>query len=359
MATTPRPALDAWLATADRVLADAHNASLSPSLAPGPWDDHRTEQPTTLAEFELHLNDLLTRLVYSPGRWVAIAEDDRGRFVQVLAFEDGSLIAEVVANNYLKGEDRWEQEDEAKLVALGWQPPCPPQSPNWRAVFPTVSPDIAEASALLVATLRTVFRLGGPDRVNLTLFCSPRREGTPASSLDPMNGESNALELARHREREDWHDDAWVAQLLRLLVAQRRIEGVGEQWTCGLQLRIGTGMFDGTVFVVEGPASTGFRCLGSRFRFGPVEAPDSPPLVKFYDAGDQRFRYIATFEPPLAADGVITWTNSVGDWRCRPLTNDDQGWVLLPGTSFDTFADFKAWAEWYSDSNLGQPVLFQ
>ena len=66
MATTPRPALDAWLATADRVLADTRIASLSPSLVPGPWDSHRTEQATTLAEFEVHPEELLTRLAFGP-----------------------------------------------------------------------------------------------------------------------------------------------------------------------------------------------------------------------------------------------------------------------------------------------------
>ena len=145
MATTPsRPALDAWLATADRVLSEARNASLSPSLVPGRWDNHRTEQASTLTEFELHLEDLLTRLALGPGRWVLIAEDGRSRFVQLLLFEDGSVIAEVVANFYLKDGDRWGQEDEAKLVVLGWRPPCPPQRPNWRVIFATITPDIAE-----------------------------------------------------------------------------------------------------------------------------------------------------------------------------------------------------------------------
>jgi hypothetical protein len=48
MGTTHRPALDGWLATADGVLAEARNASLSPSLVPGRWDNYRTEQATTV-----------------------------------------------------------------------------------------------------------------------------------------------------------------------------------------------------------------------------------------------------------------------------------------------------------------------
>jgi hypothetical protein len=43
----------------------------------------------------------------------------------------------------------------------------------------------------------------------------------------------------------------------------------------------------------------------------------------------------------------------------RPLVNEDQSWVLLPGLSFANFADFKAWAEDYSYSKVGEPVLFE
>jgi hypothetical protein len=184
MATTPRPALDAWLATADGVLAAARNASLSPSVVPGPWDNHRTEQATTLTGFEAHLEALLTRLVFGPGRWVLIAEDGRGRFVQALLHEDASVITEVASNTFLVGKDRWGAEDEDKLAALGWEPPCPPQCPNWRAMFATVTPDLNEVSALLTATLRTVFRLDGPDRLDITMFCSAQRGRTPAGSAD-------------------------------------------------------------------------------------------------------------------------------------------------------------------------------
>jgi hypothetical protein len=117
-------------------------------------------------------------------------------------------------------------------------------------------------------------------------------------------------------------------------------------------------MFEGTVFVVGGPPSRGFRCLGSRLRYGPIEAPDGPPEVKFYDAGDQRFRYMtATAGLSTATGHTVEWDNAVGHWRCRPLTNADQSWALPPDYSFATFTDFKAWCEWYADANLGQPVL--
>lgn len=181
MATRPaRPALDAWLAKAERVLAEARNDALSPSIATGPWDDHRTEQDTTLAELEANLEGLLSRLVFGPGRWALIAEDSDGRYVQVLAFEDGSLVAEAVSNNYLHTEQRWIEADEDKLLALGWARPVGKRL-NWRVTYPTISPDVAEVSALLLVTLRTVFRLGEAGPLRLTMLSSRQREGTPAS----------------------------------------------------------------------------------------------------------------------------------------------------------------------------------
>jgi len=243
MTTRPaRPALDAWLAKADRVLSEARDDALSPSIAAGPWDEHRTEQATTLAELEAALEDLLSRLVFGPGRWALIAEDGDGRYVQALAFEDGSLIAEVVSNNYLQGERRWSEADEDKLLALGWDCPVGKRL-NWRVSCPTISPDVAEASALLLVTLRRVLRLGEADPLRLSMFSCRQREGTPASQvagadddddgagqaalgqaieerpgaagLDELLAQSVAA-IERLRETEDWDDETWVAEVRRL-----------------------------------------------------------------------------------------------------------------------------------------------
>jgi hypothetical protein len=59
----------------------------------------------------------------------------------------------------------------------------------------------------------------------------------------------------------------------------------------------------------------------------------------------------------LEADGAINWNGSGGRWHVRPLVNEDQSWVLLPGLTFATFADFKAWAESYAYAKVGEPVL--
>lgn len=47
-----RSALEPWLAKADRVLAEARSTSLSPLMAPGPWEQRSTEQGATLSELQ-------------------------------------------------------------------------------------------------------------------------------------------------------------------------------------------------------------------------------------------------------------------------------------------------------------------
>jgi hypothetical protein len=257
MTTRPaRPALDAWLAKADRVLSEARDDALSPSIATGPWDEHRTERATTLAELEAALEGLLSRLVFGPGRWALIAEDGDGRYVQALAFEDGSLIAEVVSNNYLQGERRWGEADEDKLLALGWDRPVGKRL-NWRVSYPTISPDVAEASVLLLVTLRTVFRLGEAGPLRLSMFSCRQREGTPASQaagaddddeaatgqatlgqatedcsgaagLDELRAQLVAA-IERLRETEDWGNEIWVAEVRRVVDSWDRAR-LGEGW---------------------------------------------------------------------------------------------------------------------------------
>jgi hypothetical protein len=112
----------------------------------------------------------------------------------------------------------------------------------------------------------------------------------------------------------------------------------------------------GTAFVVEGPEATGFHCLASRLRYGSSE-PGSGPIVQFYDANDQRFRYIPATEPPVEADGAIDWDNGSGHWHVRSLGLDDPKWVMLPGMSIANLAAFKAWAGSYSYATVGEPVL--
>jgi hypothetical protein len=179
-----RPALEAWLAEADRVLSETRDASLSPSGVYGPWDPHRTEATTTLASLEPEVEDLLARLAFGPGRWALIIEDQRGRYVQAMAYEDGSLYTEAESNNYLGKDQQWQESDEAKLASIGWSAPRGERR-NWSATFPTIWPDIGEVAALLMTTLRTVFDLRRRGRLEAGHFQPPYQRGHAGQPRPP------------------------------------------------------------------------------------------------------------------------------------------------------------------------------
>src|SRR5437016_5143325 len=75
-------------------------------------------RPTTVAEITHGLPSVLERLVADPGRWILIIEQgEDGRYVQFLALEGGTLVAEVSSNQFLSGDDEWTADDAARLVS--------------------------------------------------------------------------------------------------------------------------------------------------------------------------------------------------------------------------------------------------
>jgi hypothetical protein len=199
--------LDEWLARAEEVLLEQ---ALSPSSS-GAWEGVKHEWTVSLGSFELGLGALLDRLCCRPGRWVLIAEDARRsyRFWQALAFEDGSLVVEAASGIGCPDSERLSPEAEDLLVELGWDAPDPPSSPNWRRIEATTSPHISGVAAQALRTLHEVFELADKDRVQLALFASPRRGGTPASECLP--GDDASLEEAAPRNgfrptTEEWAD---------------------------------------------------------------------------------------------------------------------------------------------------------
>jgi T3SS (YopN, CesT) and YbjN peptide-binding chaperone 3 len=177
-----RPALDAWLAEADQLLADQREQSISPTIHGSQYGEtHLSDQ--TLGDFALRLPELLGRLTSDPGRWILIIEETASwnRYVQLIAFEDGSLVTEVVSNINLDATERWDTEREELLAKIGWSRPEECGSPNWRRLYPTVTPPVDEVARMLLCTLRTVFGLRGRDLLTVKMFSSPRRGRTPAS----------------------------------------------------------------------------------------------------------------------------------------------------------------------------------
>ena len=139
-----------------------------------PTSKGATDQHLTVADLGQRLHGLLHHLVSAPGRWVAAVEDDRQRYVQVLATADGSLYAEVTSNNFLTDDDRWSEGDEAVLTSLGWEPPCLPERPNWNLYqYVFVGPPKAlHLAGLIMCTLRSPFRLRDEHRLRLRVFRS-------------------------------------------------------------------------------------------------------------------------------------------------------------------------------------------
>ncbi len=179
--------VDGWLEQAEAALRDQQERSLSPSSAPV-WDAGGIERTVTVAEFTEGIGELLGAMCERPGRWILIADCGPSRYWQALAFEDGSLVTEVISNHWIEGADRLTPGQEERLCDLGWSSPDPPRRRNWTRVEPTTSPDIAAAARQAAETLRQVFGAGEQDRIGVKLFSSATRGGTPAS---PTYGEAS------------------------------------------------------------------------------------------------------------------------------------------------------------------------
>jgi hypothetical protein len=66
--------LDAWLAEADRVLADQREQSLSPTIHGSQYTETQISDQA-LGDFAPRLVELLGRLTSDPGRWILIVEE--------------------------------------------------------------------------------------------------------------------------------------------------------------------------------------------------------------------------------------------------------------------------------------------
>ncbi|HEY1826716.1 MAG TPA: hypothetical protein VGF87_01780 [Acidimicrobiales bacterium] len=101
-------AVDAWLESAERLLHELRVQGISPSNTPE-WDPRVEESTVSVATFVDGLKVLLDMLCARPGRWILIGEDANRQYLfwQALAFEDGSLVSEVVSNYYLAKDRRW------------------------------------------------------------------------------------------------------------------------------------------------------------------------------------------------------------------------------------------------------------
>ncbi len=148
-----RAALDSWLAAAEGLLYEQRSRSISPSSYTGSWSDGVHESTSTVREVGAGLEDLLRQLTQAPGRWIFVIRDARtpAHYIQFLSYEDGSFLAEVVSNYFLDQlqdtRPRWDEAQEKKLAALGWQAPAPTWLPNWTEIWPVYAPKVDVVAA--------------------------------------------------------------------------------------------------------------------------------------------------------------------------------------------------------------------
>ena len=115
---------------------------ISPSTVPS-TSREQASWTMTLTAVHRHLVSLIDLLVDSPGRWIFILDVGQpgGRYVQLLAHEDGSLLYEASSNNALEGADCLTSDQEQALASLGWTEPGGENRPNWWSAEATIHPD--------------------------------------------------------------------------------------------------------------------------------------------------------------------------------------------------------------------------
>ncbi len=174
--------LQKWFLDVDKLLAEQREHAISPSTVPSGRIDPAT-WTMSLAALRYDIVGLIDRLVSAPGRWIFILDAGRpgGRYVQLLVYEDGSIVAEASSNNFLEGSDRLSIEQEKALVTMGWHEPCPPGKPNWWSVQATMHPDTKEFASLVLGTFDVAFQLCSSDVIAGRVLSSPRRGNTPAT----------------------------------------------------------------------------------------------------------------------------------------------------------------------------------
>lgn len=133
---------------------------------------------------------LIELLVNTPGRWILILNlgEAGGRYVQLLAHEDGSILCEASSNNFLEGSDRLSRRQERALADLGWTEPGAESRPNWWTAEATTSPDTRAVARRLLETLEDVFGMRGSDTIVAMVLSSSLRGHTPASEAIAQPG---------------------------------------------------------------------------------------------------------------------------------------------------------------------------
>lgn len=131
------------------------------------------ESRPTVRDFELGLASVLQRLVAEPLSWLVIAEMERRpplRYLQFLADEDGTLVAECVSNRFLDEGERWRPDQERLLLELGWSMPQA-ERPNWHVIGRS-DEAIEQIREIVHLTLTELFGAEGDEEIDLNMSWS-------------------------------------------------------------------------------------------------------------------------------------------------------------------------------------------
>jgi hypothetical protein len=82
------------------------------------------------------------------------------------------LRADAASRHTLPPADALSDEQEARLLALGWQRPEPPGAMNWwvRAPWPLSGAAALRTAEMMVGALRDVYRIAGADLIDEEAF---------------------------------------------------------------------------------------------------------------------------------------------------------------------------------------------
>lgn len=182
----------------------------------------------TLAELETVLEPTVAEMVSDGGRWIMVIERDAEpvRYLQLMAVEKtGSpVLAEVISDCYLEGDERLSAAETEGLRRLGWEVPDPEKGNNWTKLEETPDVSLRDLTSRILETVSSVFGCSVEVGCNVSWWQSfewwgsDRRDRPIPSEDDPEIATfSSLLDVVGAPDAEslidmmqDHTDDPWI-----------------------------------------------------------------------------------------------------------------------------------------------------
>jgi hypothetical protein len=235
--------------------------------------------------FQFHLSRYLERLRDRDSRFLVLASESTGRYVQFCSCHGGGILAEAVSNFYLnyQGASRLSRNTRRLLRAMGWEDPSPPAHNYQRRWSPSLPAE--NVAAVAVRTLRDAFLVPSPSDLELRCdaFSEPARlPGPPPKSAAEM--------VPERRGSPRW----WQLSF----AAGREFVGSAVVWACGVETAIRRGHALGIDPV---PAAAGSEGVEVEVMISPLSRKDArrvPQDMRNRLIGPEEFRRRLA-EPPV------------------------------------------------------------